>query len=143
LDVTERKEAQEVLARDKEQIERLVAERTAEFRELVGELEHFSYSITHDMRAPLRAMMGFAEVVTDLCGSCSQQPPKLFLSRISDAARRMDLLIAGALNYSKAVRNQLPLAPVDVGALLRGMVDTYPELQGNRCGSLLLTTCPW
>jgi signal transduction histidine kinase len=43
-------------------------------------------------------------------------------------------LITDALNYSKAVRSELPLAPVDVGRLLRGMVDTYPELQGARRG---------
>ena len=49
-----------MLARDKEELERLVEERTAELRELVGELEHFSYSITDDMRAPLRAMIGLA-----------------------------------------------------------------------------------
>jgi PAS domain S-box-containing protein len=121
-DITERKAFQE-------ELERLVAERTAELRELVGELEHFSYSITHDMRAPLRAMMGFAEVAMELCSESRQDQQKVFLERIQTAARRMDLLITDALNYSKAVRNELPLAPVDVGRLLRGMVDTYPELQ--------------
>ncbi len=134
LDVTKRKEAEAVLARDKEQLERLVAERTAELRELVGELEHFSYSITHDMRAPLRAMMGFAEVVKELCSGCGNDQQKVFLERIQTAARRMDLLITDALNYSKAVRSELPLAPMDVGRLLRGMVDTYPELQGAQGG---------
>lgn len=134
LDVTKRKEAEAVLAGDKEQLEKLVAERTAALRELVGELEHFSYSITHDMRAPLRAMMGFAEAARELCAGSPQSEQELFLDRIQTAAKRMDLLITDALNYSKAVRSELPLAPVDVGRLLRGMVDTYPELQGAQDG---------
>lgn len=122
LDVTGRKDRQA-------ELERLVEERTAALRELVGELEHFSYSITHDMRAPLRAMMGFAEVAKEMCSQSGRQEQELFLERIQTAGRRMDLLITDALNYSKAVRSELPLAPVDVGRLLRGMVDTYPELQ--------------
>ena len=59
--MTERKEVQA-------ELERLVAERTAKLQELVGELEHFSYTITHDMRAPLRAMQGFAEMMAEACG---------------------------------------------------------------------------
>ena len=125
----ERKEVEAVLTRDKAELERLVAERTARLQELVGELEHFSYSITHDMRAPLRAMMAFSEAVQEMCADSGSEEQKRFLARISSAARRMDLLITDALNYSKAIRNELPLAPVDVGRLLRGMLDTYPELQ--------------
>lgn len=106
-----------------------MAERTARLQELVAELEHFSYSITHDMRAPLRAMIAFSEEVQAMDPVSEQEEQKRFLERISSAARRMDLLITDALNYSKAVRNELPLAPVDVGQLLRGMLDTYPEFQ--------------
>ncbi len=131
-DVTEKREAEEVLERGKEKLEGLVAERTAKLQELVGELEHFSYTITHDMRAPLRAMRGFAEVVEELCAQCPGEQQKIFLRRIITAAERMDLLITDALNYSKAVRQELPLAPVDVGRLLRGMLDSYPEFQSSQ-----------
>lgn len=133
-DVTGRKQAEEVLARDNEELEQLVAERTAKLQELVGELEHFSYSITHDMRAPLRAMMAFAQVLEEMVAGATNLEQQDYVRRIGVAARRMDLLITDALNYSKAVRSELPLAPVDVGRLLRGMVDTYPELQGARRG---------
>ena len=130
-DVSETREAREVLARGKQELERLVAERTAKLQELVGELEHFSYSITHDMRAPLRAMKGFAEVVDEL--STDAQPElRQFVRRIMTAADRMDSLIRDALNYSRAVRQELPLEPVDSGALLRGMLDSYPELQPSK-----------
>jgi PAS domain S-box-containing protein len=133
-DITERRQAEDVLARDKQELERLVAERTAKLQELVGELEHFSYSITHDMRAPLRAMMAFAQVLEEMVADAANQEQQDFVRRIGLAARRMDLLITDALSYSKAVRSELPLEPVDVGRLLRGMVDTYPELQSARRG---------
>jgi PAS domain S-box-containing protein len=114
------------------ELERLVAERTARLQELVGELEHFSYTITHDMRAPLRAMRGFAEMASSACDEKGDRELKGFLGKISTSAERMDALIRDALNYSRAVRQELPLEDVDAGALLRGMLDTYPEFQPDR-----------
>jgi PAS domain S-box-containing protein len=125
-DISERKKAEEVLARDKAELERLVAERTARLQELVGELEHFSYTITHDLKAPLRAMHGFAEVAAEMCAQSEARP---FLEKISTAAERMDALIRDALNYSQTVRQELPLEDVDTWALLRGMLDSYPQFQ--------------
>lgn len=111
------------------ELQRLVTERTAKLQEMVAELEHFSYSITHDMRAPLRAMQGFAEMMTEACAQCQAAQPKAFLRRIGTAAGRMDCLITDALNYSRTVRQELPLMPVDTGKLLHGMLDSYPEFQ--------------
>jgi PAS domain S-box-containing protein len=124
-DVTERKEFQA-------ELERLVAERTARLQEAVGELEHFSYTITHDMRAPLRGMRGFAEVASKLCGNSAPKEVKEALARIETSAQRMDALITDALSYSCSVRKELPLRNVDVGALLRGMLESYPELRPSR-----------
>jgi PAS domain S-box-containing protein len=124
LDVTARKEAEA-------ELEKLVIERTAKLQELIEDLEHFSYSITHDMRAPLRAMRGFAELATANFGKNEQQAREL-LRKVSASAERMDALIRDALNYSQSVRQVLPLEKVDTGALLRGMLDSYPELQPSR-----------
>jgi signal transduction histidine kinase len=124
-------------------LEKLVAERTAKLQELVGELEHFSYTITHDMRSPLRAMTGFAELLEELGPNCPPEQRQHFLSRISAAARRMDLLISDALNYNRAVREELPQEPVDVGALVRGMLDTYPELQPSKATIEIIGELPW
>jgi CheY-like chemotaxis protein/nitrogen-specific signal transduction histidine kinase len=131
-DITARKEAEAVLARDKEELERLVAQRTERLQELVGELEHFSYTITHDLKSPLRAMRSFAEMMSMTCGECEPTQAREFLGRISTSAERMDKLIADALNYSRSVRQELPLEDVDAGALLRGMLDSYPELQPDK-----------
>jgi signal transduction histidine kinase len=125
-------QATEDLAAANAQLERKVQERTAELQELVGELEHFSYTITHDMRAPLRAMTGFGELVNDLCTECEHQDRKEFIRRIMTAAGRMDCLITDALNYSRSVRQELPVEEVDAGTLLRGMLDSYPELQASK-----------
>lgn len=131
LDITERRRAEEVLARGKADLELQVAERTRELQELIGELEHFSYTITHDMRAPLRAMQGYGEMLRDLCAD-PRDERREFVRKIIAAANRMDLLITDALSYSRAVRQELPLARVDAGRLLREILDTYPEFQPAR-----------
>lgn len=114
------------------ELERLVAERTTKLQEMVGELEHYSYTITHDMRAPLRAMRGFAEIMAEDSPACADEPARGYLQRIRTAAARMDALITDALNYNLTVRRELNLAPVDAAALLRGMLDSYPELQSAK-----------
>jgi signal transduction histidine kinase len=110
-------------------LDQLVKERTAELQELVNELEHFSYTITHDLRAPLRAMHGFAGLLADECMTVLNTQSREYLSRITTAAGRMDRLITDALSYSKVVRNEMPKESIDVGRLLRGMVESYPIFQ--------------
>lgn len=121
LDITEQKE-------EEIRLERLVAERTARLQDTVGELEHFSYTITHDMRAPLRAMQGFAGLMLNDCAGLRPDQQE-YMRRIAGSAERMDELITDALNYSKVVREELELEPVDPGALLRGISESYPQFQ--------------
>ena len=136
LDITARKQteeqlrlAREQLRRHAEDLEKTVQARTAKLHELVGELEHFSYSIVHDMRAPLRSMSSFAAILTEECAGCLKPTNRDFLRRISRSAKRMDQLITDALQYSQVVRSELPLVPVDIEELLRGMIETYPAFQ--------------
>ena len=132
-DITERKqaeaalrEAHELLTDKAAQLESLVQQRTTKLREMVGELEAFSYSIAHDMRAPLRSLQGFSDVLlTEHAGNLDPEAQG-FLRRIANSAGRMDKLIQDVLNYSRIVRAELPLESVDVEKLLRDIVDTYP-----------------
>ncbi len=125
----ERKQTEEALARSRDELERLVQQRTAALRETVAELEHVSYALIHDLRAPLRALQGFSEFLLKDCGECQSTVNRDYLSRISTAAHRMDQLVIDALSYTKVLRGQLPMTRVDLLPLLRGLIDTYPNLQ--------------
>jgi signal transduction histidine kinase len=120
------------LAQTNLNLEKAVQERTARLQEMVEELEHFSYSITHDMRAPLRAMQGFAELLAVPGNGSHDGERQDYLDRIVTAAARMDRLITDALSYSKSVRQEMTLAPIDARKLLKGMIDSYPEFQDPR-----------
>ena len=72
-DFTEQKNAEEVLARSKDELEQLVAIRTAKLQEMISELQHVSYAITHDMRAPLRAMSAFTQILSEEAPSLSPE----------------------------------------------------------------------
>jgi PAS domain S-box-containing protein len=128
-EITERKRAEEALERANEELERKVRERTARLEEVVSELEHFSYTITHDMRAPLRAMQGFGAMLLDSCHSCPHPERPELVTRIIRSSERMDKLITDALSYGKVIREELPLEPISVELLLRGILESYPDFQ--------------
>jgi PAS domain S-box-containing protein len=122
LDITERKRAAEIL-------ERTVAERTAELNETVAELEAFSYSISHDMRAPLRSMRGFSEILLKECSDQLNAECRGYLERICASGGRMDRLIQDVLTFSRVSKTELKLEPVNLDHLVRGIVECYPDLQ--------------
>jgi signal transduction histidine kinase len=120
------------LQRANTDLDRLVTTRTAELQELVNELEHFSYTITHDLRAPLRAMTGFAGLLAEECMDSLGSSSREYLNRIITASARMDRLITDALSYSQIVRHEMPVQAIDVTRLLTGMIDSYPIFQEPR-----------
>ncbi|MGH7973357.1 MAG: sensor histidine kinase, partial [Limisphaerales bacterium] len=128
-DITERKQMEQALAASRAELERLVFERTAKLRDAMSELEHMSCSIVHDLRAPLRAIQGFAGLIAEGEQQRLSDESRDLLSRMEAATRRMDLLITDALNYNKAVREELPLARVWPGDVLRSIVKSHPEFQ--------------
>ena len=132
LDVTERQQAQEALARSHDELELLVAQRTAKLRETIEELEGFSYSLTHDMRAPLRAMFSFSLMLEEEFGHCLTSAGCDYLRRIKESAQRLDQLITDSLSYSNIVREDLALRPINLGRLLRSILETYPGLLSPR-----------
>jgi PAS domain S-box-containing protein len=134
-DFTEQKKAETALREANEQLasravhlEKLVQQRTARLAEMIGDLESFSYSMVHDMRAPLRAMRGFAQVLAEDCAPISADAQN-YVRRIQTAAQRMDQLIQDGLNYSRMMRADLPLTPIKVDDLIRGIIETYPSFQ--------------
>jgi PAS domain S-box-containing protein len=131
-DATEIVAAREKLARGREELERRVEERTQKLQEMVEELQHVSYAITHDMRAPLRAMSAFAGLVAERIASTQDKETREYCRRIQLAASRLDTLIQDALHYTKAVLREMPPEPVDLSKLVPGLVETYPNLQSDK-----------
>lgn len=110
-------------------LERTVAERTAELRATVSELEAFSYSISHDMRAPLRSMQGFANVLIHDLGDKLDPESRSYLERICSAGERMDRLIQDVLTFSRVTRAELKLEPIHLHHVVCGVLECYANLQ--------------
>jgi PAS domain S-box-containing protein len=114
-------------------LESTVAERTGKLREMVSELQQVSYSITHDMRSPVRAMGTFAQLLLDGSRETDGSPEnKDYCRRIVTAAGRLDRLINDALNYTKAVLQELPMEEVDLSRFLSDLIETYPNLHPSK-----------
>ena len=112
--------------------QRLLETRTAKLQEMVSEIEHISYAIVHDMRAPLRAMQGFANLLESDSAELTVQERKHYLRNMSAAAIRLDQLITDVLTYNRTVLRPPALHTVDVDALLRGILYTYPDLNAEK-----------
>lgn len=110
-------------------LEATVQERTAKLRETIGELEAFSYSISHDMRAPLRAMHGYAEFVLKNCGPRLEPTHVQHLTRISQNAQRLELLVRDVLAYSKVTKEDVALTCVDLDTFVPALLGQLPESQ--------------
>ena len=128
--------------RSREQLERMVAARTADLQASVAELEAFSYSISHDMRAPLRAMLGFSEILQEEYGPQLDEKANRFLGRIRSASSRMDNLIQDVLSFSQMSHLELPLQPIDPLKVTREIIESYPNLRSSEIGVLLPAEMP-
>ncbi|MBA4150245.1 MAG: PAS domain S-box protein [Verrucomicrobia bacterium] len=135
-DITERKLAESALQKAREDLqkhadtlEHTVEARTAALRETIGELETFSYSVSHDMRAPLRAMQSFSTILAEECADQLNPQGKDYIRRISSAAMRLDSLIQDVLTYSRVAGADLPLQSVDLKVLLDDTLEMYPTFQ--------------
>jgi len=111
-------------------------------RETIGELEAFSYSVSHDMRAPLRAIQGFALLLLENNEASLDARSVDQLRRITTSAARMDALITDVLTYSLLLRSEIVLEPVNLDPLVRQIIATYPQLQANGAEIAIEGTLP-
>jgi PAS domain S-box-containing protein len=110
------------------ELEKRVAERTVALQQTVTELEAFSYSVSHDLRSPLRAMQGFAQALVEDFGDKLDGQGRDYLDRIKNAALRLDRLIQDLLLFTRVSRHDTELMPVDAEAILRDLLANYPNL---------------
>jgi signal transduction histidine kinase len=137
--ITERKQTHDALASARDQLasratqlEALVAERTTRLRETVGELGAYSYSIAHDMRAPLRAMRGYASILLEHHSTHLDAEGLEYLKKINASAGRMDSLIQDVLTYTQVAGDKMTIEVIDADKLVREVIETYPQLRKSQ-----------
>lgn len=131
-DITERKNSEDALRESEQQLEARVEQRTAEMEAANRELEAFTYSVSHDLRAPLRHVAGFSRILTEDFGPQLPAEARDHIRRIEDGVRRMGVLVDELLNLARVGRHALKLERTDLNVVVQEVVSQLqPEISGR------------
>lgn len=131
-DISRRKQIEAELGRYRDQLEAMVQDRTTELKAINQELEAFAYSVSHDLRAPLRAIDGFSQALLEDYADRLDEEGRLYLNRVRAATQRMGLLIDDLLTLSRISRAALNPQMVDLSHLAREAVRHLREADPRR-----------
>jgi PAS domain S-box-containing protein len=130
--IGERQQAEEEVQRLNASLERRVQERTAQLVAANQELEAFCYSVSHDLRAPLRSIAGFAQALEEDSKNHLDEDGQDCLRRVIQSSREMDQLIDDLLHLSSLTRSDMSRQPVDLSALAQSVMEGLRQAEPER-----------
>lgn len=132
IDITESKKAQAEIIKLNKELEQRVKDRTSELEAVNKELEAFSYSVSHDLRAPLRHISGFVDLLFKNLGEKLDDKNGHFLEVVRQSANRMGLLIDELLDFSRTGRSEIAKKNFDCNKLIREVLQEIEHETGGR-----------
>jgi PAS domain S-box-containing protein len=138
-DVTKARRAEDEIRKLNAELDLRVTERTARLQAAIQEQESFSYSVSHDLRAPLRHINSYSAILEEECGECLSSQARGYLERIRTSSRNMGKLIDDLLELSRIGRSELQKTTVDLSELAQSILFRLQESEPRRGAEFVVT----